>query len=67
MTRTGIVADAAIDVLAARLSCEVPGLEQDEVYRIARAQAADLQAAGWRITVPVAALATSQQRRKART
>lgn len=64
-TRRGIVAEAAIDVLAARLSVEVPGLGQAELRRIARAQADELRAAGWRITAPVSVLATTQRRRKA--
>lgn len=64
-TRPGIVAEAAIDVLAARLSYEVPGLEQDEIRRIARAQAGELACEGFRITVPVAAVATTVRRLKA--
>lgn len=58
MTRPGYVAEAAIDVLAARLSREIPGLERDEIYRIARSQANDLTRAGFRTTVPVGAIAT---------
>lgn len=65
MTRPGIVTEAAIAVLAARLSREVPGLGQDEAYRIARAQADDLRAAGWRVTAPVAAVASTARRLKA--
>lgn len=64
MTRTGIVAEASIEVLAVRLSSELPGLEQAEIRRIARAQADDLKADGWRITAPVTAVATSTRRRK---
>lgn len=64
-TRPGIVAEAAIAVLAARLSYELPGLEQDEIRRIARAQAAELTKAGFHITVPVAAVATTTRRLKA--
>jgi hypothetical protein len=64
-TRAGIVAEAAIDVLAGRLSLEIPGLGQDEIRRIARAQADDLRRAGWRITAPVAAVATTNRRLKA--
>ncbi|OSZ56278.1 hypothetical protein OQI_33830 [Streptomyces pharetrae CZA14] len=64
-TRPGIVAEAAIDVLAARLSYELRGLEQDEVRRIARAQAAELTREGFRITVPVAAVSTTVRRLKA--
>lgn len=64
-TRPGIVAEAAIDVLAARLSYEIRGLEQDEIRRIARAQAAELTREGFRITVPVEAVATTVRRLKA--
>ncbi|MGW5123016.1 hypothetical protein ACWEQ7_02945 [Streptomyces sp. NPDC004069] len=64
-TRPGLVAEAAIDVLAARLSYEVRGLDQDEIRRIARAQAALLTSEGFRITVPVAAIATTRRRLKA--
>ncbi|MBZ6175562.1 hypothetical protein KVH24_23285 [Streptomyces olivaceus] len=63
-TRPGIVAEAAVDVLAARLSTELR-LERDEIYRIARAQAAELTRAGFHVTVPAAALATTQRRLKA--
>lgn len=62
MTRTGIVVEAAIDVLAARLSRELPGLEQDELRRIARAQANELTRSGFRVTVPVAAVPTTVRR-----
>lgn len=62
MTRTGIVVEAAIDVLAARLSRELPGLEQDELRRIARAQADELTRSGFRVTVPVAAVPTTVRR-----
>lgn len=65
MARPGLVAEAAIDVLAARLSIELRGLEQDEIYRIARAQAAELTREGYRITVPVTAVATTARRLKA--
>ncbi len=64
MSRRAVVAEAAIDVLAARLSQEVPGLEQTEISRIARAQAGDLKRAGWRIAAPVAALPASLRRHK---
>lgn len=64
MPRTGVVAEAAIDVLAARLSVEVPGLGQAEIRRIARAQAEELAREGFRITVPVAAVATTTRRLK---
>jgi hypothetical protein len=65
MTRTGIVVEAAIDVLAARLSREVPGLGQDELRRIARAQAEELTQSGFRVTVPVEALPTTVRRLRA--
>ncbi|MFD5468857.1 hypothetical protein [Streptomyces sp. NPDC127105] len=64
-TRPGLVAEAAIDVLAARLSYEIPGLEQDEIRRIARAQAAVLTRDGFRITAPAAVIATTRRRLKA--
>lgn len=67
MARTGIVAEAAIDVLAARLSIEVPGLDQDEIRRMARLQAQDLEREGFRVTVPVAAIATTSRRIKTAT
>ncbi|WP_411090826.1 hypothetical protein [Streptomyces sp. 049-1] len=62
-TRPGIVAEAAVDILAARLSTELR-LERDEIYRIARAQVTELTRAGFHVTVPVAALATTQRRIK---
>lgn len=65
MPRSGIVAEAAAAVLAARLSQEIPGLGQDEIRRIARGQASDLAKAGWRITVPAAALPATVRRLKA--
>ena len=64
-TRTGYVAEAAISVLAARLSIEVPGLSQSELRRISRRQAEDLAKEGFRTTVPVNAVATAARRRKA--
>ena len=64
-TRPGLVAEAAIAVLAARLSYELRGLGQDEITRIARAQAAELTRAGFPLTVPVAAVATTARRLKA--
>jgi hypothetical protein len=63
MTRTGIVVEAAVDVLAARLSQELR-LERDEIYRIARAQAEELARDGFRITVPVTAVSTTVRRLK---
>lgn len=65
MKRPGIVAEAAIDVLAARLSVEIPGLETDEIRRIARRQAAELTREGFRITVPVDAIPTTRRRLRA--
>lgn len=62
-TRRGIVAEAAIDVLSARLSVEVPGLGQAELRRIARAQADELRASGWRITAPVDVIPAARRRR----
>ncbi|MET7982553.1 hypothetical protein [Streptomyces sp. NPDC005281] len=62
MARQGYIAEAAISVIAARLSIEVPGLEQDEVKRIAHRAAADLTREGFRVTAPVAALAASRKR-----
>jgi len=64
VTRTGYVTEAAIDVLAARLSIEVPGLSQPELRRISRRQAEDLTREGFRVTVPVAAVTTTARRRK---
>lgn len=64
-TRPGLVAEAAIAVLAARLSYELRGLGQGEINRIARAQAAELTRAGFHITVPVEAVATTARRLKA--
>ncbi len=65
MTRTGYVSEAAISVLAARLSIEVPGLCQAEITRISRRQAEDLVREGFRITVPVDAVTAAARRRKA--
>ncbi|MFJ9895273.1 hypothetical protein ACIQPR_18350 [Streptomyces sp. NPDC091280] len=62
MPRTGIVVEAAVDVLAAGLSVELR-LEQSELRRIAARQADQLVAAGFRVTVPVEALATARRRR----
>ena len=65
MTRTGYVTEAAISVLAARLSIEVPGLSQTEIKRISRRQAEDLVREGFRTTVPVDAVPAAARRRKA--
>jgi hypothetical protein len=62
--RAGVVAEATVDVLAARLMIELPGLPDREIRAIARKQAEDLRAAGWRITAPAAALAPGQRRAK---
>jgi hypothetical protein len=59
--RLGVVADAAVDVLAARLAEEMPQLPRYDIDRIAGAQAAALAAAGFRITAPVAALARTDK------
>lgn len=63
-TRSGYVTEAAIAALAARLSVEIPGLGQAEIRGIARRQAEDLARAGFRTTVPVAAVATTARRRR---
>jgi hypothetical protein len=55
--RQGLVADAAVAVLADQLSAEMKWLPQYDVQRIAERQAEALRAAGWRITAPVTALA----------
>ncbi|MEU4165612.1 hypothetical protein AB0F46_01840 [Streptomyces sp. NPDC026665] len=62
MPRPGLIVDAAVSVIAARLSIEVPGLEQDEVRRIAHRAAADLTQEGFKVTAPAAALAASHRR-----
>ncbi|MGA5076224.1 hypothetical protein ACPC37_01155 [Streptomyces griseoincarnatus] len=64
MTRTGYVTEAAVSVIAARLSIEVPGLSQTEITRISRRQAEDLVREGYRITVPVNAVPAAARRRK---
>ncbi|MET7679366.1 hypothetical protein [Streptomyces sp. NPDC005423] len=64
MPRTGIVVEAAVDVLAAALSVELH-LDQSELRRIAARQAAQLIAVGFYVTVPVEALATTARRLKA--
>lgn len=64
MTRTGYVAEAAVEVLAARLVTELPGLPAEELRAMARRQAEDLRSAGWRIAVPASALAEDLRRRK---
>lgn len=64
MPRTGIVVEAAVDVLAAALSVELR-LDRTELRRIAARQAAQLVSAGFRVTVPVEALATTKRRLKA--
>lgn len=62
-TALGIVAEAAVDQMAASLAPMLPGLPEHELRTIARAQVEDLRTAGWRITAPVAAAATSRRRR----
>lgn len=54
--RLGLVADAAVAVLADALAAEFPQLPEYDVTRIAQGQAEALRAAGWRITAPVTAL-----------
>lgn len=61
MARTGIVTDAAIDVLAAALSLELR-LEQPELRRIAERQAEALRREGFSVTVPVEAFAAALRR-----
>lgn len=55
--RLGLVADAAVTVLADRLAEEMPLLPRYDIERIATAQAEALRADGFRITAPAAALA----------
>jgi hypothetical protein len=62
MRRPGLIVEAAVSVIAARLSIEIPGLEQDEVKRIAHRAAADLTREGFKITAPATALAASRRR-----
>jgi hypothetical protein len=62
MTRPGHIVEAAVSVLAARISTEVPGLDQDEARRIAHRMAADLTRDGFRVTAPVATLAAAARR-----
>lgn len=64
MVRRGYVADAATAVLAAALSLELR-LDQTDLERIAHAQVAQLERAGFRITVPVAAIPAAARRRRA--
>lgn len=54
--RLGLVADAAVAVLAARLHEEMPLLPRYDIERIATVQAEALRAEGFRITTPAAAL-----------
>jgi hypothetical protein len=61
MARTGIVADATVGVLAAALADEL-SLDEAELRRIAARQVAALLGEGYRVTVPVAALAPSARR-----
>lgn len=60
--RLGLVADAAVEVLADRLTRELPGLPRYDITRIAEGQAEDLRKAGWRITAPVTAVARPKSR-----
>lgn len=59
--RLGLVADAAVALLAARLAEEMPLLPDYDVQRIATAQAEALRTAGFRVTAPVAALSRTTQ------
>ncbi|MCC9712044.1 hypothetical protein E4N62_46685 [Streptomyces sp. MNU76] len=59
--RLGLVADAAVKVLADQLAEEMPLLPRYDIDRIAAAQAEALRAKGLRITVPVTALARTGQ------
>lgn len=54
--RLGLVADAAVSVLADRLAEEMPLLPRYDIERIATAQAEALRGDGFRITAPVTAL-----------
>jgi hypothetical protein len=58
--RLGIVADAAVAVLAARLAEEMPQLPDYDLQRIAGAQVEALRTAGFRIIAPVAVLARAE-------
>lgn len=64
-TAQGIVADAAADVIAARISTELPGLPDSQARGIARKVVEDLKADGWRIAGPVIAVAASRRRKGA--
>ena len=55
--RLGLVADAAVAVLADRLAEEMPLLPRFDIERIAAAQAEALRGRGFRITAPVTVLA----------
>ncbi|MFE9923297.1 hypothetical protein ACFYQA_17430 [Streptomyces sp. NPDC005774] len=67
MTRTGYVAEAAIEVLATRLSSAIPGLDMAEARRITRRQVEELVRDGFRITVPVTVVAAPRRGRPPRT
>jgi hypothetical protein len=55
--RLGLVADAAVRVLADRLAEEMPLLPRYDIERIVAAQAEALRARRFRVTAPVTALA----------
>ena len=57
--RLGLVADAAVRVLADRLAEEMPLLPRFDIERIATAQAEALRGRGFRITAPVTVLAAT--------
>jgi hypothetical protein len=61
MARTGIVAEAATDVLAAALSDEVL-MDAEHVRRIAVVLSEALVREGFRVTVPVNSLAAIRRR-----
>lgn len=58
--RSGIVADAAAGILAARLAEMLPQLPGYDLQRIAGAQVEALRADGFRIIAPVAVLARAE-------
>jgi hypothetical protein len=63
----GIVAEAAVEQMAATLATRYPNRPAAELRADARQQAEDLKAAGWHITAPAAALAAHRARKGAAT
>lgn len=55
--RLGLVADAAVQVLADTLAQEMPLLPQYDIQRMTERQVEALRRDGWHITAPVSALA----------